>query len=272
MDIRLRLIKQDSGTDRENYLALQKSVALLPEIQRDDEEKMEEWSWKEQFRSKNRLCYVIETMPEHVYCGECAVKNISDEIPEIEIELMKEQQNKGIGYQAIVCMLNQLFQEYGKEKYLAKVEPDNFASQLLFEKLGGVPDGLAEDYKVSDDRKERFTQRHRNLLDENIQRVAEKFGVEAELLLTHVLVYRLCISDVNARRRHVENSFDKKQIDGTRNISKKKHTDVLEEQMEGLERILHAMEEDASSDTVNEMLKEMEEKLLKRMAKLEEEG
>lgn len=32
--------------------------------------------------------YVIETVPEFVYCGEYAVKNISSDIPELEIELI----------------------------------------------------------------------------------------------------------------------------------------------------------------------------------------
>lgn len=80
---------------------------------------------------------MIETLPDYSYCGECAVKNISDNIPEIEIELMKEQQNKGIGYQSLIIMLNRLAEEYKKEKLCAKVEPDNYVSQLLFEKLGG---------------------------------------------------------------------------------------------------------------------------------------
>lgn len=44
------------------------------------------------------MCFVIKILPEHIYCGECAVKNTSENIPEIEIELIKEYQNKGMNY------------------------------------------------------------------------------------------------------------------------------------------------------------------------------
>lgn len=63
MNIELRPIQSDSVIDKENYLALQKSVALFP-----------------QMRFENKK----------------------------EIELMKEYQNQGIGYQSIVIMLNKL--------------------------------------------------------------------------------------------------------------------------------------------------------------------
>lgn len=52
LDIRLRLIQQESNTDKANYLALQKSVAILKNWEQNDEEKRNEWSWKEAFKSK----------------------------------------------------------------------------------------------------------------------------------------------------------------------------------------------------------------------------
>ena len=61
MDIKLRLIQQNSLKDRENYLALQKSVALFPDI-RLDKEMYRDISWQEQFKIENSICYVIETV------------------------------------------------------------------------------------------------------------------------------------------------------------------------------------------------------------------
>lgn len=73
MDIKLRLIQQNSLKDRENYFALQKSVALFPNI-RLDKEMYKDISWQEEFKNENRICYVIGTVAESSYCGECAVK------------------------------------------------------------------------------------------------------------------------------------------------------------------------------------------------------
>ena len=42
LDIRLRLIQQESNTDKANYLALQKSVAILKNWEQNDEEKLNE--------------------------------------------------------------------------------------------------------------------------------------------------------------------------------------------------------------------------------------
>ena len=113
MEINLRLIQQESIEDRENYFALQKSVALFPDMVMDDNQ-----SWQDQFENKNRICYVIETISENSYCGECAVKDISANIPEIEIELMQEYQHQGIGYKAIIMMLNKLAKEHGNKNFM----------------------------------------------------------------------------------------------------------------------------------------------------------
>lgn len=93
MDIRLRLIQQDNEKDRADYFSLQKSVALFPNMELDNKKEYEDNSWEDLFHNKNRICYVIETITDFSYCGECAVKDISADIPEVEIELMREHQH-----------------------------------------------------------------------------------------------------------------------------------------------------------------------------------
>lgn len=115
VNINLRLIKQDDIKDRENYFALQKSVALFPDRRLNFEKDLEDKFWQDQFE-KNRVCYVIETIPECLYCGECAVKDITADIPEVEIELMQEYQHQGIGYKAMLMMFDQLAKKYGKQE------------------------------------------------------------------------------------------------------------------------------------------------------------
>ena len=265
LDIRLRLIQQESNTDKANYLALQKSVAILKNWEQNDEEKLNEWSWKEAFKSKERICYVIEKMPGNVYCGECAVKNISDEIPEIEIELMKEYQGQGIGYLAIIDMLSKLASDYGKDEYYARVEPDNYASRFLFEKLCAQPVGVVRDPTVSDERIEQFIERSRYLLDRDLEEVAKKFSVMPETLLTHFLVYQINVSDINekcAGREEVVNHREK--IDCPRMLTREKYKETLREFLDGLQQI----KETITKEEVNVKIKEMERKYMERVDKL----
>lgn len=267
MDIELRPIQSDSVADKENYFALQKSVALFPQIGFENKKENENWLWQDLFKNKNKICYVIEKLPEHSYCGECAVKNICVDTPEIEIELMKEYQNQGIGYQSILIMLNKLAKEYGKENFYARIEPDNYVSQFLVEKLGGVPVGISKDCKVSDEREEQYIKEHRDLLDETIQKIAEKFGVKAELLLTHVLVYKLNITDLNLQRNDTVNNSNKKgELDCSRKISKEKYIDTMKEWLEDLKEIKDTINENEDMDA---KLEEIKNKILNRVDKME---
>lgn len=263
VDINLRLIQPGSIQDKQNYFALQKSVALFPDKRMDYKEEYEDKAWKEQFENKNRICYVIETIPEVLYCGECAVKDISADIPEIEIELMQEYQHQGIGYKAIIMLLNKLVKEYGKQEFYVKIEPDNYASQLLFEKLRGMPVGLVKDFQISDERAEQFTETHRYLLDERMQNIAKKFGVEADLLLTHLLVYKLNYNDLQEDNINTIAVANKREhIECLRTLSKEKYKDVMMEWLEDLEEIKNF---DEAKDKIMKKIAEMESKLLDKM-------
>lgn len=269
MNIQLRPIQQNSITDKENYFSLQKSVAILQVLKHDNEEELNEWSWQNAFENENRICYVIEKMPGNIYCGECAVKNICDDIPEIEIELMKEYQGQGIGYQSVVIMLNKLAVEYGKDNYYAKVEPDNYVSHFLFEKLGGQPIGILRDYEISDERVKQFTEDHKELLDKNIEEIAKKFGVEAELLLTHLLVYKMNIQDLNVRNTSMEKSTHlnhREKINCKRELSRAKHIDVMKEWVEELMQ----MRETVNKDDLDVLLEQMKNRLLNRVDRVKE--
>lgn len=263
MDIRLRLIQQDSIEDRTNYFALQKSVALFPDRVLEYQKEYEDKSWQDQFNNKNRICYVIETMPELAYCGECAVKDISVDIPEIEIELMQERQHKGIGYKAIIKMLKELAEKYDKQEFYVKVEPDNYASQFLFEKLEGLPIGLVKDFQISDERADSFINTHRHLLDKRMKNLAEQFDVEADLLLTHLLVYKLKyknLETVNTNRVEMKNK--RKYMECRRALSKEKYKDVMREWLEDLEEIKSY---GVAKDKIDAKLADMESKLLNKM-------
>ena len=257
LDIRLRLIQQNSNTDKENHFALQKSVAVLRNRERDNEEALNEWLWRDSFKNENRICYVIEKMPGNVYCGECAVKNISDGIPEIEIEVMKEYQGQGIGYLAIIDMLNKLATNYGKENYCAKVEPDNHASRFLFEKLCGKPAGVSRDYIISEESVERFTKRSMYLLDQDLKNVAKDLGVDADILLTHFLVYKININDIKENYSEMKGLGNhREKIDSPRTLTKEKYKESIREFLNGLQQIKRTVTKEELKAMIDEMEKE----------------
>lgn len=104
-----------------------------------ENEKRREIKWKEMMQPERRN-YVINK--EGVFCGYCAIKNINKEKPEIEIELLKEFQGKGIGFQALLEMMWEISMEYDKQYFIAVVEQRNIPSQRLMLKLGGTHSGM----------------------------------------------------------------------------------------------------------------------------------
>lgn len=89
------------------------------------------------------------------YAGYCGINDTSKESWEISIELREKFRRKGIGYNSIGIMVDEIHNRLGISEFYARVMYDNTASQKLFEKLGARPDGIsilvsaefAEDYE-----------------------------------------------------------------------------------------------------------------------------
>lgn len=160
-------------------------------------------------------------------------------------------------------MLNKLTEQYDKKEFYAKIEPDNFVSQFLFEKLGAIPAGVTKDYEISNKRAEQFIEMHQYLLDERMQLIAKKFNIEPNMLLTHLLVYELHCSDLKTDDMNVfKNTNKRKHIECSRLLSKEKYKDVLMEWLEDLEEIKTL---DGAKDKITAKIADMELKLLQKM-------
>ena len=264
MDIQLRLIQEDSITDRENYFILQNSVTLFPSWNKKNHENM---LWKAQFKNPNRICYVIEEKPELIYCGECAIKDISADIPEIEIELMPEYQKRGVGYQSIVYMLNTIAEKYGKRDFYARVEPDNYASQFLIEKLGGTAIGVIRDFKVSDKRIAEFTEKNKHLLNDRMKILAQMFSVEEEVLLTHLLVYQIHAYDGKILTGLEREKIHRAPIRASRRLTKEKYKETLIELNKDLEELKELIGDESRCQT---KFLEIEKKILDKEKRIQD--
>ena len=91
----------------------------------------------------------------------------------------------------MTAMLNELGKRLNVTSFAVKIDPDNTASQKLFERLGAVPDGLDTIFIHKEEDLLRCEEDNLHLIDERLTALASKFEVEPRRLLSHVLVYHL---------------------------------------------------------------------------------
>ena len=88
-------------------------------------------------------------------------------------------------------MLDQFKARLGISTFKVRIDPSNFSSQKMFEKLGATPKGIAELWIHDQKMLEQCEEDNLHHIDDKIIAVADKFGVEPRKLLSHVLEYAL---------------------------------------------------------------------------------
>lgn len=173
-------------SDREGYLEIQRAYLVTKHMLK--EPTYCNMLWEEHIASK-RLTLSIYS--DGSYIGYCGVNNLLQEPWEIGIELRPEWTRRGIGYRAVSAMLKEIQTRFGVHVFCVRIEPRNLASQRLFEKLGAVPDGLAVGWTANQEIILQCEEDNLDQIDEELIRLAEKFGVPPRKLLSHVLRYSL---------------------------------------------------------------------------------
>ncbi len=113
--------------------------------------------------------------------------NTSDQW-ELALELSEKFKYKGIGKEAILLLLEELNERTGEKTFRARVDLDNYACQALMRKVGARPNGISE-FLLYGKMLEELQKENTNLIDDHLREIAEKFCVDAEDLLGHVLEY-----------------------------------------------------------------------------------
>ena len=251
----LRNIRKPDG---DRYVMLQKEV-MLSSAKYDDKILLEVWG---DMFEKHCEAYAIISDATDDFCGYCAIKNTYHAKPEIAIELFKKYQSKGIGFSALQKMLAYVGERHNKPCFIAVVEPDNYASQGLMYKLGGVPGGIKKSGFLQEEDIDDFESENLNLLNSRINQIAKDFSVEPKKLLSHALVFDIAVHNglcENAGNRNRVNLQNAKNDD--RKISIAVRNYCMEAFLKKFELIL----EKGSS---NVELKELLEKEKKRLDKL----
>ncbi len=179
------LLRKVEEQDKEAFLELQRENALIPFMFNDD--KFKETLWEEHRNETALMCTIIY---ESKYVGYCGIKDTRKDKWEISIEILKKYSNKGIGYRSINILLRAIKERLGVTRFRVRIEPDNEASQRLFEKLGATPNGISE-LLLHGEQMDKFEEENLNLLDDRLIELADEFGVEPRKMLSCVLEYEI---------------------------------------------------------------------------------
>ncbi len=99
-----------------------------------------EYVWKTTPEDNEWIFCIIEKAT-NTYNGFCNLRYIDTPTPEIGINLPKEFQCKGIGYQALTLLMRTYQTVRCADYFIAKVRSDNTHSQHLMDKLHAVQTG-----------------------------------------------------------------------------------------------------------------------------------
>ena len=140
---------------------------------------------------KESLYYTIRKSETLQFLGYCGIKDISSKNPEIAIELTKPAQHQGFGTRAMKLLLQAYVPQNNFEYYRYVVAPDNYPSQRLCEKIGGIPNGIIALIIKEPKIQEIMEEHNLNMINDRLRQIAKKFGVEPRKLLSHFLEYKI---------------------------------------------------------------------------------
>ena len=180
------ILRKVTASDRENFLALHRKYAAMQSVLEQESYCNSVW---EEHTGQKTLMFSIEQ--DNVYIGYCGIQDLSSECPEISIELQPDKVSQGIGFLAVSAMLNELKSRLDRSEYRVRIEPTNYASQGLFEKLGATPNGISELWVHDKEELDQLENENLQLINDALVAVAEKFSVQPRQLLSHVLEYKL---------------------------------------------------------------------------------
>ena len=119
--------------EKDNYMKVMFPESNTPSFYRYVENRELFWKTIRNLKEKDYSIYD----PEGGYCGNIELKHYDTVTPEIGIELLENQRNKGIAGRAIKMLAKKYYQESDViEYFILRVSSNNPHSQHMIEKLG----------------------------------------------------------------------------------------------------------------------------------------
>ncbi|MEH7177576.1 GNAT family N-acetyltransferase [Neobacillus vireti] len=150
------ILREVTVADAKNMLTylsddtVMKHMGLVP-FQTDDEV-LDEISWYQSiYREGTGIRWGITLKDSNEVIGSCGFLNMLSKHHRADVgyELSKEYWGKGIANEALAAVVKYGFQHYQLERIQALIEPDNFPSQKLVERLGFRKEGLLRHYEFT---------------------------------------------------------------------------------------------------------------------------
>lgn len=188
MDIQLRPLMD---SDYDSYVTLHQDVRLMPAtlVDREIEERALRSLWDRIMQPSVYGLVITDT--DGTFLGFSSIKDTTQVIPEISIEVLSSYRHQGVGYKSVTALMDKAEAKYGFGTFLYKVEPDNFPSLLLARKLGGTPAGTDKNPFVSVQNVEKFNDACRELITGDLEKIAAAFDCGAGTLPGKVLLFHV---------------------------------------------------------------------------------
>ncbi len=147
--------------------------------------------WQSVMESRNTETYSI--FVENQFCGSMELQHVCDDEPEIGIDLLKEQRNKGIGPKAIKALANKKNSEGIMQAFIVRIFAENIHSQHIFEKLGAIEINTNSKYEVKDNNVLRVIEQLKDTTEVRENGVVDEF---LQMLDKRIVEYRLPLNNI----------------------------------------------------------------------------
>ena len=182
------LLREVQECDKSDFIKIEYENTLMPAFFKY--QMFVDELWNEHISDVVLNCSIIHR-DTNEYIGYCGIKNIYKERWEVVIELLNKWTNKGIGYYTLKKFFDRITHNIGILEFRVRIDSVNYASQKMFEKLGAIPNGISKFLLQDEEIICECEEENKQLIDDDLIKVAEKFQVEPRKLLSHVLEYKI---------------------------------------------------------------------------------
>ena len=212
--IALRDSLRENSTDT---LASKGSISIR-EIREDDKRKYAEirnqwfrFQLPDEIQAQSEDFFWSETQEPYAFyamisvdgcpVGYIAIKDTRAAVWEIAEEIEKDQCFNGIGTISTPLFVQAISKATGKKEFRATVEVDNLPCQRCLEKIKAKLVGLSAGVLLNEAACKKFEKENADRIDSHMRNLANKLGVDASMLLSHVLEYRINVDEMEHRSK-----------------------------------------------------------------------
>lgn len=126
------LLRQTCEEDEENHMKLVVDVSAIQAAYKM--KRFYDAIWNEIFQP-DFLCLTILDKKTSGYLGYINIRYLSNDIPELGIDIVKNYRREGFGYNAVRLVTEQMKRKAGCRTFLVRINANNTASLRLFHKF-----------------------------------------------------------------------------------------------------------------------------------------